>query len=251
MLEGATNFRDLGGMETADGRRIRLGMLYRSNSFARLTPADIVMVERLGLRTIVDLRSVAERRKSPSLWTSTSATILSSPKADTADMLSPIIAMGEGDEGQWRARFSGFFAEIPRLYAQEYGQMFRALAAGGLPMLVNCSAGKDRTGVAILLILTMIGVPPESALADYLLSGERLNGDAAFVDMLTGNVLHGFADLPLAGRQVMLGVHESHARAALSAIAQDHGSVEAYVIEQSGLTRTDIDRIRDDLTIAA
>ena len=78
MLTGAANFRDLGGILTVDGRRIRSGMIYRSNSFSRLTEEDIAVVERLGLKTIIDLRTYAERSRSPSRWINDLVNVVSS-----------------------------------------------------------------------------------------------------------------------------------------------------------------------------
>ena len=249
MLQGASNFRDLGGMVAAGGKKIRNGVLFRSNSLARVTVQDMSVLDGCEIRTIIDLRSCAERERSPALWQPAAGETLVSAKPDTESILHSVIGDGMGDTEEWRRRFSGFFADIPELYAREYSSMFVALAAGRVPLLVNCSAGKDRTGVAVLLLLTILGVPFKLALKDYLLSADRLNGDTAFVEMLTGKVLHGFANLPSEARAVMLGVHEAHARAALDAVSRNYGSVERYAMERLSLARSDLDLIRSNLLV--
>jgi protein-tyrosine phosphatase len=248
MLAGAANFRDLGGIMTADGRRVRSGAIYRSNSFARLTDEDISIIDRIGLKTIIDLRTSGERTRSPSRWTNADVRVVSSKKVDTEMMLAPILLAGDGDEAEWIRRFSEFFAQIPELYADEFAAMFAALAAGETPLLVNCSAGKDRTGVAVILILSALGVDHEVAVADYLLSAERLQGDPAFVEMLSKTVLGSFGKLPPHARAIMLGTHRKHADAAIASVAANHGSIEGYFIERLGLSPEALASMRDRLT---
>ncbi|HYP57995.1 MAG TPA: tyrosine-protein phosphatase [Beijerinckia sp.] len=250
MLTGAANFRDLGGILTVDGRRIRSGMIYRSNSFSRLTEEDIAVVERLGLKTIIDLRTYAERSRSPSRWINDLVNVVSSGKLDTEMMLAPIFEAGDGDEVEWRRRFSEFFAQIPDLYADEFAAMFGALAEGKTPLLVNCSAGKDRTGVAALLILLAVGVDREVAIADYLLSEERLQNDPAFVEMLSATVHDGFSRLPPYARAVMLGTHRQHADAVIGTIGANYGSVEGYLIRRLGFSSEALLLMRERLTEA-
>lgn len=174
--------------------------------------------------------------------------IVSSGKRDTDTMLAPILEAGDGDEAEWHRRFSQFFAQIPELYAEEFTAMFGSLVAGEIPLLVNCSAGKDRTGVAAMLILAALGVDHEVAIADYLQSGERLRGDPAFVEMLSTTVLDGFGRLPPHARAVMLGTHRQHADAALASVVTGYGSVEGYLIGRLGFSSEALQLMRERLT---
>jgi len=247
MLTGARNFRDLGGLPAAGGRRVRYGRIYRSSSLARLTDDDVNTIEQLGLRTVIDLRTKAERLRGPSRWGLGVANLVESPKRDTADMLASLLDAGEV---AWRDRFSDFYARIPELYADEYSKMFRALASGNTPLLVNCSAGKDRTGVAVMLVLVTLGVDHESAISDYLLSAERLRGDPGFADMLSTTVAEGFGRLPPEARAVMLGADRAHIETALQAIRDDFGSVPNYLIHRLALSADAIEAMRHHLTEA-
>jgi protein-tyrosine phosphatase len=248
MLSGARNFRDIGGLPTTKGRRVRYGKIYRSGSLARVTDGDLKAIERLGLRTVVDLRTETERSRGPSRWASSEVNVIESPKRDTADMLAGLLATGDSGHPAWRDRFSAFYASIPELYAGEYSKMFQAIAAGDTPLLVNCSAGKDRTGVAIMFILVALGADHESAISDYMLSEERLRDDPGFTDMLSTMVLEDFNQLSPPARTVMLGTDRAHIEAALQAVAGAYGSVSNYLTERLGMTADALAFMRRHLT---
>jgi protein-tyrosine phosphatase len=248
MLTGATNFRDLGGLPVAGGRRVRHGRIYRSNNLARLTDDDVSTIEGLGLRTVVDLRTEAERLRNPTRGLWDAVTTVTSAKRDTAEMLASLIGAGEGDDAALLERFSAFYARMPDLYADEYGAMFGALAAGETPLLVNCSAGKDRTGVAVMLIMVALKVDHDAIIADYMLSGARLPSGPGFTDMLSATAAERFGRLSPKARAVMLGVDPGHIEAALEAVRRDYGSAQGYLIDRLGLTADAIRAMRHHLT---
>jgi protein-tyrosine phosphatase len=161
-LAGVLNFRDVGGYPVAGGGSVRWRTLFRSDALHGLDPAGLAAVTDLRLRTVVDLRTQLELDHAPS------------PVSGRATHIS----MLTGD-------FQGVPFELGALYryfVDECGGQIVAAIAGlcaddALPALVHCSAGKDRTGVVIALILAVLGVPDELIAADYALSGLYLDPD--------------------------------------------------------------------------
>ena len=169
-LEGCSNLRDLGGYRTADGRRVRMGLVFRSASLANLTDADLARFGTLGIRTVCDLRGVRESERAPSRLPGADAPdvvpLPIEPRvgASLRDLLRREAATGEDTYALLQAAYSAYADEhLPR-----YRTLFALLLEGRLPLLFHCSAGKDRTGFGAALLLTTLGVPRDTVMADYL-----------------------------------------------------------------------------------
>jgi protein-tyrosine phosphatase len=234
-LEGAANFRDLGGYRTADGGRTRWGLVFRSDALHALTVEDAALVGRLGLRVVYDLRGDHERRRHPSVEL---------PDGDVRRVLLGIGgAAGESKEITERI----LDGEIPEITEEflvgAYQQMaerdpttFVALLTGltdpdGLPALFHCTAGKDRTGMTAALLLRLLGVDEETVLDDYELSTAhwsehriallRPSFERAGID------IERFRPLFVAPRVAMASL--------LSILRDAHGGVEGYLVEAGGM----------------
>jgi protein-tyrosine phosphatase len=241
------NFRDFGGQILGDSRRVRARLLYRSGSLSALIPDDFSILDELGIKTVVDLRSVQERNNHPSEWNPTEFEHVASPIPDTHDMLREVFSGDIDDPQNCHHHFSAFYAKIPELYAEEFSKMFALLADGAVPLLVNCSAGKDRTGVAAALILNLLGVSKGEIVADYLATQDRLQNNPAFMHMLSGRIIKSYAALPKAAQNVLMGVHADHLNAAFSQIETDYGSAAGYFETRLSLSRCQQDQIRANL----
>lgn len=174
-LPGMLNARDLGGLATHDGRRVRRGAIYRSD-FPNLWEADAGWVVReLGLRRVVDLRRATEAAAELVDWQTFGVEYRRCPfVAARAD--------------SWHAQYVGYLTHRPELIASAVRVV---LDPGAGPVLFHCAAGKDRTGVLAALVLRLLGVAPEEIVADYLLSAGsvvpvvgRLRGIPAYAEML-------------------------------------------------------------------
>jgi protein-tyrosine phosphatase len=240
LLDGGQNFRDMGGYRTADGRRVKWGVLYRSGSMAKLTIADFQKLQSLRIRTIVDLRDNGERTREP----------LSRPATFTPAVLVKDYALDRSEIGkalgspnltgeQAREVFDRFYAALPFTFADQYRQLFAQLLAGNAPLIVNCSAGKDRTGVASALILTALGVPRATVIQDYLLSkqGFQPGKTASGVDPR----MAGFSPEVA---QVLAGVEPRFLNAAFKAIESRPGGLNGYFRNELGLTPADLKRLK-------
>jgi protein-tyrosine phosphatase len=233
-VEGAQNFRDLGGYVGANGRTVRWGLLYRSGSMHGLTPADFNYLEDLPLRTVVDLRSTQERTQQPVVWPAEHApTVLSQDYVLDASSLMKTIGKPNVGGEEMRDALSNLYEEIPFKFAGQYRSMFARLLNGDVPLAFNCSAGKDRTGVAAALLLTALGVSHETVVQDYLLSNEYYRPTSS---------LHGLS--PDAA-QALNTVDRRYLEAAFAAIEKQSGSVDNYFKDQLGLSKQDIALLRD------
>lgn len=244
-LQGGNNFRDLGGYETADGRTVKWGVLYRSGTMVKLTPDDYRYLGQLGIRTICDFRSSEERHNEPTDW------LADPPPArqqrdyvlDTTNLMGSI-ARPDVTPQQAKAVFADFYRDVPFSYADHYRTLFAELLAGRAPLAFNCSAGKDRTGVAAALLLSALGVAREQVVADYLLSN-RYYRPAQPTPGANDSTSRLLASLQPAVVQVLMGVDASYIEAALDAATRKHGSLEAYFANELGVDAAGLRQLRD------
>lgn len=167
-LAGAINFRDLGGYATTDGFTTKWGQVYRSDGLGRLTPEDITYLERVGIRLICDLRSVGERREYPDLLES--AELLHLPMLDIqVDPFKIRDQLTRGDAtGLNEALMVDSYKRMLDQFAEKFGDVLRRAAdPASLPLVFHCAAGKDRTGLAAMLLLSALDVPRETIMADF------------------------------------------------------------------------------------
>jgi protein-tyrosine phosphatase len=183
-LDGAVNVRDLGGLDTDDGRTTHAGRLLRGDNLQGLSPADVkLLVDDIGVTTVVDLRAPAEvESEGPGPLTQVGSvrhahhSVL--PEAGSAtDVAADALANLRRDDALSRypddvrcGYYLGYLEDRP----DQVAGALRSIAAAPGAALVNCAAGKDRTGVVVALALTAVGVKREAVVADYAASGERI-----------------------------------------------------------------------------
>jgi protein-tyrosine phosphatase len=169
-LDGCFNFRDLGGYETLDGRSVRWRRLFRADGPHALTESDAATLARLGIATIIDLRTVDESEQR-GRWQDHlgDATYHHLPMTDVlpdeAEMMKWVEAAHVGDHyGKIASRGTRAIASALVLFGEE----------ANYPAMFHCSAGKDRTGVLAAIVLGLVGVPDETIVDDYALSREAM-----------------------------------------------------------------------------
>lgn len=247
-LVGAPNFRDLGGYRTADGRTVKRGLVFRSSKLASLTPMDWSRVKGLGIGHVYDLRTVEERTFEPDSWPAPAPALYGSPKPDMAAAIADMKRAG-GDVAKVRSSITHFYAQMPARYAPEYTAFFRGLVDGDKPVLVHCTAGKDRTGVASALLLTALGVPRSTVVDDYELT-ERLLPQAPMQTSgkpgapVGGKSAASLLALPASAREAMWAADPAYVEAALDQVNRDYGSIDGYMRRALGLSDVEIARLR-------
>ncbi|MCG2840895.1 tyrosine-protein phosphatase [Sandaracinobacter sp. RS1-74] len=242
-LEGGQNFRELGGYKTADGREVKWGLLYRSGAMNRLTEADFRYLASLGLKTVVDFRDNNERAREAVAWPAASAPqiLTHDYSMDHSAIAKPLSQPGLTGE-QARAAMASLYREIPLTFADQYRALFAQLLGGDGAVAFNCTAGKDRTGVAAAILLSVLGVPRETVIEDYLLSNqyfrprkEMLADDrqSQMYSKLSPDVI-----------KALMGVDRSYLEAAFATIDSQPGGVEGYYRDKLGLDAAKIALLR-------
>lgn len=242
-LTGGDNFRDVGGYRTADGRSVTWGKLYRSASVGRYTAEDQALIRKLSVGSIIDLRSTRERQGDKAPWMQTAGVGYWTRDYD----------LSGGNLGALFAKSATFDAEtmrgvmiqgyrgFPKEQAASYRMLFDRLLTSDKAVIVNCTAGKDRTGLGVALVLSALGVPYETIMEDYLLSNTLLDADALRAD---AGMNAAMSALPADVAKPLLGVERAYLDAAFEQIAKDYGSVDAYLAQELGVDAATRKRLR-------
>jgi protein tyrosine/serine phosphatase len=236
--ETAINFRDVGGVPTVDGGRIRTGVLYRSATPQFLSAADAAyLVAETRLSVVIDFRftSEAEAEGSGGL-------------AETAVRRLHLPIVGEGGDAIEKAVLAGrqsllghHYVSYVREHPDVFVDVFRTLASpGGTPALLHCAAGKDRTGVAVALVLSALGVADEAVIADYARTAEEMP-----------RLLRRLAQTPTYGPSLadqdaddpMSKAHPESMRFFIDWVATEHGSAARWLLE-AGLEPEALDALQ-------
>jgi protein-tyrosine phosphatase len=246
-MEGLVNFRDLGGYLTGEGRRVRWDRVYRSDSLESLTDGDIEALEGLGVRLVCDLRRDEERAVAPSR-------IQGRPHVQIEHL--PIGGLAAETKGMSDRMMRGEIAEVGvemmaeiyttilELHADSFGAVVsHAADPAGLPMIVHCTAGKDRTGVASALILASLGVEEETILADFELTAEYYS--AAKIAEVRPRLEA--AGIDFAKVETYFGASPAVMEATLAELCARHGSVESYLTGPAGVAPATLGALREQL----
>ncbi len=241
-IAGLPNLRDVGGHPTRGGGRIRTGLVYRSADLGGVAGADAAALARLGVRTVYDLRTAAEREGRPDRLPPGSAYVVADILGDETGM-SPAEFAGLFEDPAAASRVLGdgrsatFFVDAYRQFVgldaarAGYGRLYAGLAGiTGLPALFHCTTGKDRTGWATAALQLFLGVPEDVVLADYLLSGPRLQ--PVVRPLIDAFAARGGDPEML---RPLLGVRPDYLEAALAEVDGRFGSIEGYFAEGLGL----------------
>ena len=230
MPESSLNFRDIGGLPAAGGHT-RHGVLFRSEGPRNFTPEQLAQLRAMDFRSIVDLRSAREREEMPHDWHGPYCRWLG------LDVNADLRVFGH--HGRERlikgpdpniaiATMAETYREIIAALLPHWPVIGETLLAGDVPMLLNCTAGKDRTGVAIALLLELAGVSREVIVDDYMRSkvfGENL----VKAGELEPGMMASFGFMPSPGQvDALIGVRADYLEAAWEELARGWSDVPGY-----------------------
>jgi protein-tyrosine phosphatase len=249
-LQHAINYRDAGGYRTTHGHWVRMGLIYRSNALSGLTPTEASQLANLQLKKIDDLRTTGERTRAPDPAVAGASHEVMDMLSGDGTLLHHMMAARRAGNPQQAA--SEMLAEIKEIYrdfvrlpsARTSLRLFLIQLADrqNLPVAFHCTAGKDRTGWAQAVLLTILGVPRDKIMKDYLLT----------------NVY--FADSAVAtGRRIVPGVDDETARRLMAADPADleaafdevrvrYGTFDNYLHKGLGLDDETLAAIRTNLS---
>jgi protein-tyrosine phosphatase len=246
---GAGNFRSLGGLLARDGRRLRPHFLMRSDRLAHLTPEGWEQLATTGLTTICDLRSGVECAEHPNrvpavLGIEEVACEVDNDLRGNRTLRELIVAQPSSAGAE--ALMIEIYRRLPQQTAPALRRIVDRLLGGGAPLLIHCTAGKDRTGFVMAMLLHALGVPHDDIERDYLASSTWLHAPAHRESMTMGWLAQIVpADAIDGVCEALLGVRTTYLRASLDAIGRDFGSVERYFDVAIGLDAAQRERLRD------
>jgi protein-tyrosine phosphatase len=246
-LEGALNWRDLGGYRAADGRVTKWDRIYRSDGLDQLTDADLDVIAELGIKLVVDFRVDREVDENPSRL------------ADHPEVRCQRLPIG-GDEVEGKSilevirdgelkpytieEMAGTYERLLEQFGPTFGQVIgHAADPANHPVVFHCTAGKDRTGLMAMLLLGALGVSDDDIVTDYELtthyrSNKRLAVLAPELEK-AGVDLEDVLPYLTARAPVMA--------ATIERLRRDYGSIEAFLTARAGVDSDTLDSLRAEL----
>jgi protein-tyrosine phosphatase len=245
-VEGCPNLRDLGGYEATDGRRVRWGRIFRSSNLGRLSDKGLGQIKRLGIRLVCDFRTEAETRKLPDRFPDSEAIGYVRLPVQHGDFeptsVFERIKKGDYDWISEHFMLQGYIDSVER-HPQVWARLFKLLLdPRNRPLLLHCTGGKDRTGVAAALILLALGVPEKTVVEDYGLSDEF----NAPVRQEINDALRPLG-VDICKVEPYFTAPESRIRALLEYIEDRYGSAVDYLVKKAGVSEALLNRLKEDL----
>lgn len=237
-LEGSHNIRDIGGYATTDGRRTRWQTFLRSGNMHELAGDSQAALIDYGVRTVIDLRGSDEVESFPNVF-ATSTQVGYRHQNMIGDAILAEMRDSPATETGSRRTFSTYRMILDRRRAQVCETLKTLAGPGGLPGMVHCAAGKDRTGIATALVLSIAGVPNDVIAEDYSLSArfliKRHLQEVAPPEVAASGYTWQDYQREFCPPEAMLST--------LQHLQERYGGVEPYLVG-GGLSREHIDSIR-------
>lgn len=261
ILNGAPNARDLGGIETSDGRTVKYNRLIRSGGLWNIDDDDVKYLKSIGLKKVVDFRTMQERNERPDkiiegveyivcpmLERETPGITRESPLTEDEEALQAIsmakriMTLGRDGRQQMKSLYPLLVTVEHSL--SHYRRFFEILLDNEEgAVLYHCSMGKDRVGTGTALVLSALGVPKDSIVADYMITAERC---APGTECLIQNCRRHIDDEEtLSFIRWLDMVQEDFILAALDTVDEVHGSMDSFLREQMGLDDIKLSKLRD------
>ena len=230
-LTGAPNFRDLGGYLTSDDRRVKCGRVFRSGDSGNLTPEDIALMQRLGAKLVVDLRSDTEAKANEIRWPVekaefVAANILADLRAGNKSIIE-LLQQDPTPHGAG-AMMETTYSVLPHALGPTIAHIARRIVAGNTPVVFHCSIGRDRAGITAAMLLFALGVPRDTVIADYLRTNVHIN--AGFIREITKTYLaRQGTELDEETLDILTFARIEHFHAAFRTVKVEYGTVTAYL----------------------
>lgn len=250
-LEGTCNLRDFGGYPADGGAVVKRGLLFRSDSLSKLPARAFERFSTLGIRTLIDLRTKRERLYRPYRFPpdpnrrAIHLPIPPEPELDKrwTNIEKTWFMLSGGMKKTDRAFTSAMYRRLPARAEPALAVLFPLLLdPGAYPVLIHCTAGRDRTGFAAAMILRALGVPAETAIEDYCLieDGARRAREGLVRSMRALSLFQMSREAIVE----FLTPQAEYLRAAFESIEAEHGSVESYLERRLGFSGADRGALR-------
>ena len=236
-FEGCFNFRDIGGYLNQDGKRVKKGLYFRTGRQDRMSEKDLSWLKELKIATQIDLRKpeeVLDQGKGPLEKMGANYINIAVIPEGGSDQLSKLV----GDTGISGKRYLGYLEFGPTSWLRLFGIL---ASEDNLPVVLHCTAGKDRTGVSTAFLLSILGVGRDLIEADYLLTNLDTERQADFIESTVGYP-EGY------DRESMIraaGVPKNAMKDFLDGVEAKWGSAVEY-LKKIGVTHEQMDTIRNN-----
>lgn len=233
-FSGTPNFRDFGGYETVDGRTVKWRRLFRSGHMADFSDDDIRQFEELGIGLIFDFRREVEVEVDANKLPAAKPPQVIHLPIDPGSLARSVTQANTSENTS--DHFAKLMCEANKEFVLAQGARFKEMFAHLLDhddsgSLVHCSIGKDRTGFAAAMTLSALGVPKETVMADYMLTGNYLNIDKQ-IKHIKKKYNWGGDEIAL---RPVLEVREGYLQSAFTTIEENFVSLEHYLEEVLGV----------------
>ena len=222
-LAGASNFRDLGGYPTRDGRHVRWRQIFRSNHLGHITEADSEILRDLRIKSAFDFRGTEERVVAACALAEIAVHSLPIEPTVVASLRTRVTEAGALSPADALEVMRDSYRNYVRHNTPRFRALFSHLLGDHAPLVIHCTAGKDRTGFACALILHALGVSDDLIAEDYLLTNRFYRRDP-----------HA-SDLPEEVKAVLGSVQASFLAAGFEAVSAEYGDLEGYFSDGLGL----------------
>jgi protein-tyrosine phosphatase len=251
-LTGVANFRDIGGYSVGNGHKIKSGVVFRSGELSGLTTGDQQSIERLNIRYEIDLRTDAERSANPSNWGKKVPQVISisvgMPRDSTPQ--TSIRQFSEvKDAAQAKMQMAQTTANLAINGAGDIGKVLGELAKENGPALIHCTAGKDRTGVTVAILMTLLGASREDVYHEYLRSNESVDAQLQRQKAReqSGKDVNALSGLDPSVIKAMMGTDASYMEAMFREINAKYGSFDGFTRDGLKLTPAQVAQLRKNL----
>jgi len=245
-LKGVVNFRDMGGLKTLEGRKVKKGILFRAAELTGLTEEDRRFLETLNLKYVFDYRNndEAERKPDPVIGQAKNERVpVNIDDKTTAHASSEDMVKSEFYKTLTKEMLTNMYAKMP-IQNASYQRLMTLLKKPeeNLPLVHHCTGGRDRTGVGSMLILMSLGVPYETVIEDFLLSNHTLED---FHNQMFDEAAKYVSDQELVQFKDALLLQEIYLQASMDSIESSYGNFETYLVEEFGITEKIRESIKD------
>ncbi len=242
-IDGVLNFREVAGLTNMDGQHIIPGQLFRSGSFAAITPAGLAQFRALTITKVVDLRNAHEQQRSAFTRLHEAGVMLVGLRheLELGELAAVLRAKRSEPEDVARA-MEDTYRKLPFYFIEIYREFFRVCLTHHGPLAVNCSVGKDRTGVGIALLLSILGMTRSDILAEY--DKTNLQVDQIRRHLRTRRGANRYAQISDAVMAPVLWANPRYLEAMFAEVEEKAGSPLGYVSDVIGLGREGVSALR-------
>ncbi|MFE2998637.1 tyrosine-protein phosphatase [Nocardia sp. NPDC059246] len=248
-LMSVDNFRDLAGpargYRTGSGRSARLGVVYRSNALSP-NASDLATLSTLGIRAVYDLRTTKEVEAKPDKVPLGAKYVRVDILGDASSAASVDLTTITSDSA--RAMLSDANRDFVANESQrrEFATLLTDIAEADGPVVVHCTSGKDRTGWASALLLTVAGVSQQDIMSNYLLTNQY---SAASIDATARATADRYGTVRGEGMRIAMGVFPEALQAGFDQATRQFGGMDGYLKDGLGLGQTTLDLLKSKLTV--